>query len=340
MAGRNYSLLEYFIESGKTNDPLLAYRGGDVPEWQALLRAKVVELLGSFPQAVEPEAETIWKIEENGLIKEKVVFNSESNASIPAIVVKRADLEPDRRYPAMLCLHGHGPFGKDSVVGVRTTQEHRDIIQLYNYDYAVQFARRGYIAICPDFRNFGERSDGNLYPGRDSCNVHFIRGLLMGIPLIALNIWDVMKTIDYVSSRSDVDPDRIGAVGLSFGGTMVLHSAGLDPRIKAAGISCAMTTYEEYAIRNGNFCGSQFIPGIYRYADLPDLAGLIAPRPLLIENGIYDDGFPIEASIAAHERLRHIYRSASAEDRLAIDIFEGAHEFSGREAFDFFNKWL
>ncbi|MBP1153695.1 MULTISPECIES: hypothetical protein [unclassified Paenibacillus] len=149
MAGRDYSLLDYFIECGKKNDPLLAYRGGDISEWQALLRAKVYELLGSFPQAVGLEAETIWEIEEAGLIKEKIVFNSESMASIPAVVVKRADLDPDRRYRTILCLHGHGPFGKDSVVGVRSTQEHRDIILLYNYDYAVQFAQRGYIAICP-----------------------------------------------------------------------------------------------------------------------------------------------------------------------------------------------
>ncbi|MHC2182784.1 hypothetical protein [Paenibacillus sp. PvR148] len=67
---------------------------------------------------------------------------------------------------------------------------------------------------------------------------------------------------------------------------------------------------------------------------------MIAPRPLLIENGVYDDGFPIEASIEAHERLRQIYRGACAEERLVFDIFEGAHEFSGRKAFDFFDKWL
>jgi dienelactone hydrolase len=340
MAGRNFSLLDYFIEYSKGTGPLLAYRGGDFLEWQSKLRSKIMELLGNFPKSVEPREETIWTVEEDGLIKEKIVFDSESLASVPAVVVKRADLDSSRRHRAVLCLHGHGPFGKDSVVGVNYTQAHRDIIQLYNYDYAIQFAKRGYIAICPDFRNFGERSDGDLYPGRDSCNVHFIRGLLMGIPLITLNIWDVMKTIDYLSCRKDVDPDRIGAVGLSFGGTMVLYSAGLDPRIKAAGISCALTSYDEYAIRMGNFCGSQFIPGIFRYADLPDLAGLIAPRPLLIENGIYDDGFPIEASLAAHDQLGQIYRGAGVEDRLVIDVFEGAHQYSGRKAFDFFDKWL
>ncbi|MEX2462618.1 MAG: hypothetical protein WD469_15220 [Paenibacillaceae bacterium] len=122
MVGRDFSLLNYFIECGKKTDPLLTFRGGDVLEWQAILRAKVFELLGNFPQAVELEVETIWKVEEHGLIKEKVVFNSESMASIPAIVVKRADMDPGRRHRTMLCLHGHGPFGKDSVVGIHYTQ--------------------------------------------------------------------------------------------------------------------------------------------------------------------------------------------------------------------------
>ncbi|WP_052947583.1 alpha/beta hydrolase family protein [Aneurinibacillus tyrosinisolvens] len=340
MANRNFSLWTYFMERGAEIRPSLAYQGGDVREWQPRLLTKVQELLGDFPPSVPLEAETIWKVEENGLIKEKIVFNSEPFASIPALVIRGAELSVDRKHPGLLCLHGHGPFGKDSVAGVRSTQAHRDIIQLYNYDYAVQFARQGYITITPDFRNFGERSDGDLYPGRDSCNVHFIRGLLMGINLITLNIWDIMKTMDYFMGRPEVDENRIGAIGLSFGGTMVLHSAGLDSRIKAAGIVCALTTYEEYAIKMGNFCGSQFIPGIYQYADLADLAGLIAPRPLLIENGVFDDGFPIEASLKAQEQLKRIYQAAGAENRLEIDLFEGAHQFSGRKAFSFFEKWL
>jgi hypothetical protein len=94
MARRDYSLLDYFIECGKQTAPLLSYRGGDFQEWQAGLREKVFELLGSFPQDTEPEPETLWTVEEEGLIKEKVVFNSDSMASVPAIVVKRAELGP------------------------------------------------------------------------------------------------------------------------------------------------------------------------------------------------------------------------------------------------------
>lgn len=334
----SYSLLHYFNELGQKPIPRLRYKGGDVADWQSRLREKVLELLGTFPESVDLNVKTIWRTEEDGLIKEKVIFHSEENSIIPAIVMKRADLDPKVKHKGMICLHGHGP-GKGSVTGSYALQNHEEGFKKYD-DYALQFARRGYVTLSPDFRNFGERRDADLYPGRDSCNVHFIRGLLMGINLITLNIWDVQKSIDYFSSRSDVDPERIGCVGLSLGGTMTLHVSAIDSRIKAAGIICAITTYKEYAINQGNFCGSQFIPGIYEYADIPDLAGLIAPRALLVESGVYDEGFPIEASQEAHEHIRNIYRSAGAEDRLTIDVFEGGHEFSGRKAFTFFENKL
>ncbi len=340
MANRNFSLQEYFIQRGYQTTPELAFQSGNVENWQRALKENVLQLLGDFPAPVDPNPEIIWRIEEDGLIKEKVVFDTEQHMSVPAIVVRRADLDPKKRHKGLVCIHGHGPFGKLSVAGVAISSEHRKVIEQFNYDYGTQFAREGYITISPDLRNFGERGGHAEYPGRDSCNVHFIRGLLMGINLMTLNIWDMMRTIDYFTSRDDVDPERIGCIGLSLGGTTTLHVAALDTRIKAAGIFSALTTYEEYAIKMANFCGSQFIPGMYQFADLADVAGLIAPRPLFISNGAFDDGFPIEASLAAHEHLTEIYRSAGVPDRLTIDVFSGGHAFGGGKAFPFLESWL
>ena len=87
-------------------------------------------------------------------------------------------------------------------------------------------------------------------------------------------------------------------------------------------------------------CGIQHLPQMYSYGDVADIAGLIAPRPLLVESGIYDDCFPIEATLQAHEHLRRIYRAAGAEDRLHIDVFSGAHQFHGPSAREFFDRYL
>ncbi|GMA60243.1 alpha/beta hydrolase family protein [Alicyclobacillus fastidiosus] len=340
MDGRELSIYEYFIKRGSEVHPSMKYNGGDVKKWQSSLRSKIIDLLGTPYKPVDLNPSTVWATEEDGLVKEKVIFDADDYSSIPAIIVKRADLDPNVQHRAVLCIHGHGPFGKDSVTGIITSQRHLEVIRQYNYDYAVQLARAGYVAIAPDLRNFGERTGQEIYSGRDSCNVHFIRGLLMGYNLISLHIWDLMRTIDYLTLRPDVDSERIGCMGLPLGGTLTMHLAALDSRIRAAVISCALTTYQEYAIIKTNFCGSQFIPGIYKYADLADIAGLIAPRPVLIEAGVYDDGFPIGATTQAYNELQEIYRFVGASGNLHKDFFEGGHEFSGRKTIKFFDSYL
>ena len=345
MAKRNFSTLDYFIQRGKDAALSLHFRGGDVALWQQRLREQVMNLLGPFPQGVPLNPEVVWSVERDGILKEKVVFDSEEYASVPAYVLKRKDLG-EGRHPAVLCLHGHGPEddwhsdGKSLVAGEATTPKRREAISAYHYDYALELAKAGFITMTFDFRNFGERHDKNLYPGRDSCNVHFIRGMVMGIPLISLNLLDCMKAVDYLTQREDVSSGQLGCAGLSFGGTMALHVAAIDSRLKAVLAASSLTTYDEYAIKMGNFCGSQFIPGIYRYADLSDLAGLIAPRPLLIEHGVHDPGFPIEASQQAFSHLQQIYKAAAAEQKLVHDVFDGAHQYHGVSAADFFRRGL
>lgn len=78
------------------------------------------------------------------------------------------------------------------------------------------------------------------------------------------------------------------------------------------------------------------LPHLYKYADVADIAGLIASRPLLIESGVHDQCFPIEPVLSAHEHLKRIYQAAVALDRLRIDIFAGGHQFHGPVAFEFF----
>jgi len=264
---------------------------------------------------------------------------------VPAYILIPKDRHRARggRLPAILSLHGHGPFGKEPVAGV--IDPHRpalaDEIARKNYDYGAQMAREGYLTMSPDSRVFGELGDGgDPYPGRDPCNVHFIRGALLGVYLLTLNIWDMMKCLDYLQTRPDADGDRIGAMGLSWGGARTMFLAALDERVRAADIICNLTRYEDFAIRDAEFCGSELLPHLFRYGDLPDVAGLIAPRPLLIESGTHDTTYPVGPVLQAHEHLRRIYRAAGAEDRLHIDLFSGGHQFHGPSARAFFDRSL
>ena len=119
-----------------------------------------------------------------------------------------------------------------------------------------------------------------------------------------------------------------------------MYLAALETRIRAAVVSGYLTTFQSYALGTGDFCGSQFLPGIYAYADVPDLHGLIAPRPLLIEAGRMDRGFAIEASRQAHARLAAIYDAAGVPDRLERDEFDGGHEFRAATSLDFMDRGL
>ena len=146
-----------------------------------------------------------------------------------------------------------------------------------------------------------------------------------------------MCVLDFLLTQKEVDPARIGCMGLSFGGTMTTYISALDERIKAADIICYLTTTRHYAIETPNFCGSQFVPYLYKYADV---AGLIAPSSLLVESGVNDTCFKFKFSRKAHIQLKRIYEAAGTKDRLEFDIFLGEHSFAGNKAFSFFNKHL
>lgn len=350
---RQTSTVEYFNRlADRLPPPALSFRGStkvDWERWRAAFGAKLLELCGEWPQRVPLNPETIYRVEtDDGLILEKVIYNTETDFSVPAYVLIPKDTSRAKggKLPAILTLHGHGKWAKDGVAGVicPDNKDMTDSVRRANYDYGRQMARNGYITISIDARGFGELGDGPMpFAGREIqhiCDTHFLRGLLLGFNFLTLNIWDMMRTVDYLQTRADVDGDRIGAMGLSYGGTRTTYLAALDERIKAADIICYMTCFRDYAIADANFCGSQFLPHQFRWGDVPDVAGLIAPRPLLVESGVHDTCFPIGPVMRAHEHLRRIYAAAGCADKLTVDLFEGGHQFHGPSAFAFFEKWL
>ncbi|MFH0796276.1 MAG: alpha/beta hydrolase family protein [Candidatus Omnitrophota bacterium] len=341
---RNFSMKAYWDKITEDWEPVLKFKGktkADWEEWRIKASAKYLELLGPFPGRVPLEAMVESSVEDGDLIRERVVFNSEEFMSVPCQVLKPKDMKPDRSNPAILCSHGHGPFGKDAVAGVKSGSELLASIKEHNYNYAEQMAKAGFLTIAPDLRVFGERRDGlDPFPGRDPCNVNFIKGALLGIYTLTLNIWDMMCCVDYLETRPEVDKNRIGMMGLSQGGTMTTFATAAEPRIKAADIIGYAGPWREFGIKRANFCGSQIVPGIHRYFDTDDIQGLIAPRPLLLEMGIYDNCFFIQHMLQGYQGVKNIYRSAGVEDRLWADIYPGPHAFAGKKAFEFFKKYL
>ncbi len=344
MTKRNFSMQTYWEKIMEDWTPLLKFKGKTRKDWEKWYKQaypKFVELLGTFPEPVKLEAEVESSVIDGDLIRERVVFNSEEFMSVPCQVLRPKSMEADKSNPAILCSHGHGPFGKDAVAGIRSSPGHVANIVEHNYNYAEQMAKAGFLTITPDLRVFGERRDGdNPFPGRDPCNINFIKGAMIGIYTLTLNIWDFKCCIDYLETRPEIDSRRIGMMGLSQGGTMTTFTSAFEKRIKAADIIGYVNPWYGFGIQRANFCGSQIVPHIFRYFDTDDIAGLVAPRPLLLEMGIYDNCFFIQDQLQGYEGVKKIYQAAGCEELLWADIHPGPHGFAGNKAFEFFKKYL
>jgi hypothetical protein len=121
---------------------------------------------------------------------------------------------------------------------------------------------------------------------------------------------------------------------------MTLWSALCDGRFKAAEIMCYSDLWAAFGIRDINYCGMQVAPGLYKLVDLPDLQGLLAPKPLLVDIGAYDSCFKVETAMACYRQVERIYQAAGAGERLELDLFPREHSWGGNKSVAFFEKHL
>lgn len=268
-------------------------------------------------------------------VRQRVEIQTEPGVIMPMFVLIPRNFPPP--YAALLAPHGHSSGGKLAVAGCREIPEIAETIVQHNYDYGVQFARAGFITFCPDARGFGERqekaTEGNILDS--SCQWINNMSFPLGQTVTGMWAWDLHRLIDYVQSRDDCIPDRIGCAGLSGGGLQTLWASALDRRIRCAVISGYLYGYKESLLDMHTNCSCNYVPHLYEYVDMGDIAALIAPRPLLVETGTEDslNGASGLGNVNAQmQTIRKAYRLLDAEDKLAHDIFEGEHRWNGVEA--------
>jgi dienelactone hydrolase len=256
------------------------------------------------------------------------------------------------RFPAVMCPHGHGSAGKYSPAGRRDIPQVAEAINVYNYDYGVQFAKAGFIAFCPDARGFGERQEESavkyLHPGAGimahSCQYINQMAYPLGQTVTGMWAWDLHRLIDYIQTRKDVVPGRIGCAGLSGGGLQTMWATALDEeqRIKAAVISGYFYGYRESLLEQHHNCSCNYVPHLYETADMGDIGALIAPRPLLIETGDADplNGRSLRNVTSQVAITKKAYKLLGAGDRLRHHVFPGGHKWHGGEAVPWMQKWV
>ena len=304
---------------------------GELTAWQAQFASKLRELIGPH----EPPAR--WEVRALGTesladhVREEILLTAEGLLSQPLYILRpRAPAET--RFPVVVCLHGHG-LGHDTTVGRGDSPALADQIRRLNYDYGLKLARAGYLVVAPGMIPFGRRLDDETRTQKsDPCAIAFVRLMMLGRTVVGENVRGVRWALNYALERPDTRPDRVGCVGLSYGGRMTMIVAALDPRIRVAVLSGVLNLWQERMLRHDYSCGAQVIPGILEYGDTAEIGSLIAPRSAIWEVGSRDPHIVPGWDEQAAERLRRAYAASGRPEALSFHHFDGAHEWNGETA--------
>ena len=319
----------------------MQFRGKTAEEcrrWQAEFAAKLRDLLGPFepPKTWRTVVERTVELADHR--REELVLIAKGLPPLPLHLLIPKGKEGKRA--GLVAVHGHGSFGHDIVAGRELTPGMEDEIKQLNYDYGRQLVRRGYVVAVPCLTPFGRRlGDRKAYGGNDPCAVTFVRLQLLGKVLMAENLRDILWSLKFLAGHEKVDADRLGCVGLSYGGRMTMLAAAMEPRIKVAVVSGALNCLQE-RIQGRYSCGAQAIPELLQFGDVPEIASLIAPRPCLWEVGSRDTLLPKAWQDIALKRIERAYEALAAKKNLQVDRFEGGHEWHGTVAFQLLDKVL
>ncbi len=261
-------------------------------------------------------------------------------------------LIPDRpNGAAVLNPHGHGGGRDVSIMNM----DNPSVKQMFagpqsgNKTFALEAVSRGYIVACPDARGAGERRETEQQgdePEKYRLNSHREinqMGLGFGITMVAFMVWDLMKIIDFLLTLPQVDPNRIGCLGMSGGGQQTIFLAALDERISAAVTSGYFYGYKDALLLMPGNCSCNYVPHLWETVDMGDIGAMIAPRALLVESGKIDplNGKPgIENCISQVEIAREAFKLLGKEEKLFHSIHEDGHKYKGIDVFPFLEKWL
>ncbi len=320
------------ILSLASKEPLMRYKG-DIPfaEWQNIAREKLTELLGlDLFENCETDLKIITETDCGDYTDTYFSFQSEPGYFVPCHILKPKKITG--KLPLMVCLQGHSTGMHISVGVPKFDGDAEDIAG--DRDYARKAVKNGYCTVAIEQRYMGECGGTENGPGCNHYNCGSINAmptLLFGRTAIGERVYDVSRLIDIVSAEkfelfNCINKDDIIITGNSGGGTTSFYAGCIDERIKYCVPSCAVCTFKE-SIVNIHHCGCNYIPGIGRYFDMCDLAGLIAPRGFIIAAGEKDNIFPVDGVKHTYNFTRNLYKSIGAESKINLVIGNEGHRY-------------
>jgi cephalosporin-C deacetylase-like acetyl esterase len=300
----------------------------NLAEWKQKrqqLRQQLLFMLGldPLPAKTELHAAITGRLERERYRVEKVVFQS-----MPGLYVTGnlyVPKEPGPK-PAVIYLCGHAP----GPWGAKVQYQH----------HGIWMAEHGYIAFLIDTIEFGEISGihHGLY------NLDMWNWLSLGYSPAGPEVWNAIRALDYLTTRSDVDATRVAVTGISGGGAITWYAAAVDERFKVASPVCSTWSAGSQVKEKGvvENCDCIYFPNTFGF-DLSTVGALIAPRPLKPLSAKLDVMFPPSGYHQVSHDLRPLYGLYGAEDKFSDYEHEAHHQDIlpfREEADEWINRWL
>ena len=374
--GNYAAMAETIANSCRYPYSFLSDEWDDVAVWQRLVRGKVFELLSYNPPRTSLNPKTLKSFEYDGVQIELVSWDQPFGAPTEAYFMK--PLGPGKnsgKLPVIVTLHDHGNFkyyGKEKITALPDEPE---ILRDYKVGYyggaswASRLVKRGYAVLAPDIFLWGSRKmiaeqvpedftvalRGKEKGSREyietynafteNYETYIAKSLFMaGTTWPGIMLYEDMRAVDYLLTRDDIDPNRIGCGGLSGGGQQTIFLTGMDSRIKCSACVGFMTTFSKLVKYNiASHTWMAHVPHLSNLIDLPDLISLSGGMPLMVQQDEQDELFSPEGQRESNEKLEAIFKKMGREDMYRGRFYSGGHQFSIHmqdEAFDWFDRFL
>ncbi|OWK38368.1 alpha/beta hydrolase family protein [Fimbriiglobus ruber] len=299
-------------------------------DWEAKrpkLKEQFLDMLGLWPlpEKTPLKAVVTGTLERGDVVVEKLHFQSRPGLYVTANLYRPK--AAGKKLPAILYVCGHSNRGRD---GNKTAFQ----------DHGLWFASNGYVCLIVDTLQLGEVAGKH----HGTYNLGRFWWQSRGYTPAGVECWNGVRGIDYLCSRSEVDPDRIGVTGISGGGATTCWVAAADDRVKVAVPVSGMSDLESYVtnkVINGH-CDCMFAINTYQW-EWTTILALFAPKPLLFANSDTDSIFPMDGNRRIIARLRSCYDLYGAKDKVDEHVSPGGHDYRPdlRVAiFGFFNRHL
>jgi dienelactone hydrolase len=293
------------------------------------VRAKMQRLLGLSQTRAAPHVEVLQQSADGDMMIEDLRFEAERGVRVPAILVKPKTAS--RKLPVIVCLPGTGGT-RQQLADARLQLSERP-----RTGWARALSRQGFLTLSLDYLGSDARGQ-NIFTDA-------VRAQLEGRSYMGPLVNEVIRAVDYLVTRPDVDPGRIGITGFSLGGAMSWYAAAADPRISVIVPVCGGAgTYDDLLRypRNTDYHSQYFYPaGFLKLfpGDQPEVFASFAPRALLVVGRDQDQGMPVEGLRRLEREVAAAYARRGIADRFAVHITAGDHTYT-EEMFAKVTEWF